>query len=62
MRPVAWEHYAPIDLDNLTGSVEALMKRRAEWPGIAERGRAWAITHYAPKPTMARVLTAMLNR
>jgi hypothetical protein len=38
------------------------MDRRKEWPTIAERGRAWALEHYAPKPTAERVLRAMLER
>jgi hypothetical protein len=59
--PKAWTHYAPIDLDNIAGSVEQLMDRAKEWPDIAGRGRAWAMAHYAPKPTAARVLSAMLS-
>jgi hypothetical protein len=59
--PVAWEHYAPIDLGNIAGSVEELMDRVKEWPDIAERGRAWAIKHYAPRPVAEHVLGTMLK-
>lgn len=60
--PKAWEHYAPIDLDDLTGSVAALMDRAKDWEDIAERGRAWAVEHYAPAPTARYVLSAALAR
>ncbi len=60
--PVPWEHYAPIDLDNIASSVEQLMDHGKAWAEIAEGGRAWATTHYAPKPTLARVLAAMSGR
>ncbi len=58
--PVAWEHYVPIDLDDLAGSAEHLLDRAKEWPDIAERGRAWAIKHYAPKPVAEHVLRTMV--
>ncbi len=58
--PRAWEHYAPITLDNIEDSVTEIMDREKEWGEIAARGRAWAIEHYAPKPTTARALSAML--
>lgn len=58
--PEPWVHYAPIDLDDLKGSVAALMDREKQWPDIAEAGRAWAIAHYAPKPTALRVLRQMM--
>jgi hypothetical protein len=57
--PEAWTHYAPIDLDDIAGSAERIMAREKDWPRIAEAGRAWAIRHYAPKPTAERVLDAM---
>lgn len=59
--PKAWEHYVPIDLDDLAGSVEALMDRAKEWEEISERGRAWAVEHYAPAPTARYVLSAALT-
>lgn len=59
--PVAWQHYAPIDLDHIAGSAEQLMDRSKEWSGIAERGRAWAVKHYAPKPVAEYVLRTMLE-
>lgn len=59
--PRAWEHYVPIDLDDIAGSVEQLMDRAKEWPEIAEHGRAWAIKHYAPKPVTEYVLRTMLE-
>jgi hypothetical protein len=58
--PEAWVHYAPIDLDDIKGSVDALMDHEKYWPDIAEAGRAWAIEHYAPKPTALRVLGQLL--
>ena len=48
-----------IDLDDIKGSVEQLLDREKDWPAIAEQGRAWAIEHYAPQPTAARVLGIM---
>jgi hypothetical protein len=60
--PKAWEHYVPIDLDNIAGSVEQLMDREKDWPAIAEQGRAWAVAHYAPQPTAVRVLSDMLQQ
>jgi hypothetical protein len=59
--PRAWEHYVPIDLDNIAGSVTAMLDREKEWADIAEQGRAWAVAHYAPQPTAVRVLTDMLH-
>ncbi len=59
VKPEAWIHYAPIDLDDIKGSVEQLLDREKDWPAIAEQGRAWAIEHYAPQPTAARVLGIM---
>ncbi|MDX2144529.1 MAG: hypothetical protein SFV19_14320 [Rhodospirillaceae bacterium] len=58
--PKPWVHYVPIDLDDLKGSVAALMDREKIWGEIAEAGRAWAIEHYAPRPTALRVLRQML--
>jgi hypothetical protein len=58
--PEPWVHYAPIDLDDISGSVDALMERRNQWADIAEAGRTWAIAHYAPKPTALRVLRQLL--
>jgi hypothetical protein len=58
--PQPWVHYAPIDLDDLKGSVAALLDHEKHWPEIAEAGRAWAIEHYAPKPTALRVLRQMV--
>ena len=43
VKPEAWAHYAPIDLDDIKGSVEQLLDREKDWPAIAEQGRAWAI-------------------
>lgn len=59
--PKAWKHYVPIDLDNITDSVTELMDRQNEWGDIAAKGREWAIKHYAPKPTAARVLSEMMT-
>jgi hypothetical protein len=60
--PVAWEHYVPIDLDDIAGSVGALFERASDWAAIAARGRAFALAHYAPAPTARRVLSAMLEK
>ncbi len=60
VKPEAWKHYAPIDLDDIVGSVTQLLDRENDWPAIAEAGRAWAVEHYAPKPTAIRVLSDML--
>ncbi len=59
--PEPWVHYAPLDLDDVAGSVAQLMDRRSEWDRIAEAGRAWAIAHYASKPTAVRALSEMLH-
>jgi hypothetical protein len=58
--PEPWVHYAPIDLGNISGSVDALMDRQGQWADIAEAWRAWAIEHYAPKATALRVLRQLL--
>ncbi|MBL8628652.1 MAG: hypothetical protein JNM81_03420 [Rhodospirillaceae bacterium] len=58
--PQAWVHYAPLDLDDLKASTEALMDHQKQWPEIAEAGRAWAIAHYAPQPTALRFLSQLL--
>ncbi len=58
--PKPWVHYAPIHLDDLKGSVEALMQHQNQWPEIAAQGRNWAIEHYAPNPTAARFLSQLL--
>lgn len=58
--PTAWKHYAPIDLDDIAGSVTEIMDRENEWGDIAANGRAWAIAHYAPKPTALRTLSEIL--
>ncbi len=60
--PEPWVHYAPLDLDNLVGSVEELLDREKQWPDIAEAGRAWAIQHYAPTPTALRALAVLTVR
>lgn len=57
--PEAWTHYIPLDLENLATSADAIWDRRSEWATISEAGRAWAIEHYAPKPTAERVLAAL---
>jgi hypothetical protein len=57
--PEPWTHYIPIDLSDLAGSARALWEKRDMWPEIAQAGRAWAIEHYAPAPTAARVLQAL---
>lgn len=59
--PEPWVHYAPIDLADLKGSVEQLLDREKEWPEIAARGRAWALEHYAPAPTAARMASEILT-
>jgi hypothetical protein len=61
VKPVAWQHYVPIDLDNIAGSVAQMLDREKEWETIAAQGRAWAVAHYAPQPTAVRVLSTMLT-
>ena len=60
--PKAWEHYAPINLDDIAGPVTEILDRETEWSEITANGREWALAHYAPKPTAARVLSEMLAR
>jgi hypothetical protein len=60
--PEPWVHDAPIDLDDMAGPAEQLMDRRKDWDDIGEQGRAWAIAHYAPKPTTTHMLSDMLDR
>ncbi|MFL2771116.1 MAG: glycosyltransferase [Rhodospirillaceae bacterium] len=59
--PEAWVHYVPIDLENIKESVKTFFDRRSEWASISERGRAWAIKHYAPKVTAERCLNIILE-
>ncbi|TAL01592.1 MAG: hypothetical protein EPO08_10075 [Rhodospirillaceae bacterium] len=59
--PTPWVHYAPIDLDDIAGSVAQLMDRRPEWDDIGEQGRAWAIANYGSRPSAIRVLSDMLD-
>ncbi len=59
--PEAWTHYMPIELSDLSASADAIWERRAEWPEISKAGRAWAIEHYAPKPTARRILSALAD-
>jgi hypothetical protein len=54
--PVPWRHYVPLDLSNLTGSVEELMARQNEWADIAAAGRAWALQFYSPQAVAERFL------
>lgn len=61
VRPKAWTHYVPIDLDDVKGSVEAFMDRQSDWADISEQGRAWAIQHYAPQSVAQRCFDAMLQ-
>jgi hypothetical protein len=60
--PTPWVHYAPIDLDDIAGSIEQLMDRRKDWDAIGEQGRSWAIANYSPRPSTVRVLSDMLDR
>ncbi|MBL8643715.1 MAG: hypothetical protein JNK21_07265 [Rhodospirillaceae bacterium] len=60
VKPEPWVHYAPLDLDNLTGSIAALFDHEKQWAEIAESGRTWALENYAPRPTAARFLSQLL--
>ncbi len=59
--PKAWEHYAPIDLNNLERSVTEIFDRESQWHEIAEKGREWAITHYSPEATASRVFSEIIE-
>jgi len=61
VKPTPWVHYVPIDLDDIAGSADAMLEREKDWPAIAAQGRAWAMEHYAPKPTATRVLSKILD-
>lgn len=61
VRPVAWVHYAPIDLSDMKGSIEQLLDRERDWEQIAEAGRNWAIEHYGPGAVARRLVAAATN-
>jgi hypothetical protein len=57
--PQNWVHYVGIDLENPKPDVERLRDDPGQLATIAANGRAWAVQHYAPKPTAARFLSLL---
>ena len=54
--PENWTHYVGIDLDNMGATIERLLDDQANLKLISDKGRAWALEHYAPAPTAVRFL------
>ena len=54
--PTNWKHYVGIDLDNIPEAIARITEQPELLAQISARGRAWAIEHYAPKPTALRFL------
>lgn len=54
--PENWKHYIGIDLDNVDSAIARITEQPELMAQISAEGRAWAIEHYAPKPTALRFL------
>jgi len=54
--PINWKHYIGIDLDNIPEEIARITEQPELLAQISAQGRAWAIEHYAPKPTALRFL------
>jgi hypothetical protein len=52
-------HYIGLRFDQLSEALGVLTDDRDRLSAIAEQGRRWAITHYAPLPTALRFLSAV---
>jgi hypothetical protein len=61
VNPTPWEHYIPVDLADLPGTVEKFLALEPKWADIAEAGRRWAIGNYAPRPVAERFI-ALVGR
>ena len=59
--PKNWTHYVGIDLDNIAESVTRIADQPELLAEISTAGRAWAIEHYAPKPTALRFLKTVCD-
>lgn len=57
--PQNWQHYIGIDFDNLQPAIERLMDEPEILETISNRGRQWAIAHYAPLPVARRLLALL---
>ncbi|MEM7770024.1 MAG: glycosyltransferase family 1 protein [Cyanobacteria bacterium P01_A01_bin.37] len=56
VKPENWKHYVGVDCRNPKATVERILDEPEILHMIAENGRKWAISHYAPVPTTLRFL------
>jgi hypothetical protein len=56
LQPKNWLHYVGVDLRRPHETVERIIEEPEIVGGIGEAGRAWALEHYAPRPTAERFL------
>ena len=59
--PENWQHYVGIDLDNIEEAIARITQQPELMAQISQQGRAWAIEHYAPKPTALRFLETVCD-
>ncbi|WP_287325603.1 hypothetical protein [Okeania sp. SIO1F9] len=62
MMPENWKHYIGIDLDNIQGTVDRLVKEPEILESISIAGRKWAIENYSPVPTALRFLEIVRDK
>lgn len=54
--PLKYEHYIPVDLDNINQSIEFISEGKNEIIEMATLGKKWAFENYSPKATAKRFL------
>lgn len=55
-QPQPFEHYLPVNFDDLMSSVRRIKQAMPRLPEIAERGRDWALREYSPAAATRRLL------
>jgi hypothetical protein len=58
--PENWKHYIGIDLDNIDGSIDLIIKNLERLPEISAAGRSWALEYYSPVAVARRFLEIVL--
>ena len=56
VQPQPFEHYLPVNFDDLFSSVSRIKQAMPRLPEIAERGRDWALREYSPTAAARRLL------